>query len=93
MAWPRDLNLDGQVGRKDIHGSKPTLTQCAQAESVVALGEAPAIVIHDQAAVVPGGVAEAEETVEQNLPRSGFEEIGAAHRLSDLHCGIIGNAR
>ena len=47
-------HLDWQFRRKDVHGCEPALAQGAQAQGIMAFGQAPAVVVHHQAAVVPG---------------------------------------
>src|SRR6185437_14604111 len=48
--------------------------------------------IHDQVAVEPCGRPQRERAVEQNLARSGFEQVRAAHYFGDGHCRIVGYA-
>ena len=57
-AWslvPCLSHLNRQLSRKDVHRGQSTLAQRTQAEGIVALGQAPSIVVHHQTAVVPRG--------------------------------------
>ena len=73
-------------------GVKPALAQGAQAERIMALGQPAAIVVHHQAAMVPGGRLDAQRAKEQNLPRGRFQQVGAAHDFRDAHGRIVGHA-
>src|SRR5208337_3727606 len=57
------LHFDRQFCRQDVHGRKPAPAQGAQAQCVVALGQAAAVVVHHQAAVVPGRILESQRAI------------------------------
>jgi glutamyl/glutaminyl-tRNA synthetase len=38
--------------------------------------------IHHQPAMVPGGIRESQGTIEQNLARCGFEQVGPSYQLA-----------
>ncbi len=58
----------------------------------MALGEALAVVVHDERAVEPGGDGITEGAIEQNLAGSGFEQVGAADDFGDAHGVVIDDA-
>jgi len=63
--------------------------QGAQTEGVMPLGQAVPLVVGEQGAVEKGGWSPAEGAIEQQLPRGGKEEIGAADDFGDLHFMVI----
>lgn len=68
------------------------LAEGADRESVVTFGEAFTIGTGDQRAVIPGRRFQFQGAIQQNLPRRGLEEIGAADDFSDPHGGVIDDA-
>ena len=57
----------------------------AQAQGVVAFGEALAGGVQDQRAMVEGGGRQHERLVEQELPERGNEEVGTTLDFGDAH--------
>ena len=68
------------------------LAQGADAERVVALGEATAFAIGDQGAMKPCRIREAKRAVEQNLARGGLEQVCSADNFGDAHGCVVGDA-
>ena len=67
-------------------------TEVAQAQCVVAFGEAGAAFIQHQGAVKESRRGQTERAVEQELAGGGNEQVGTAHDFGDLHRGVIGDA-
>ena len=73
----------------DLFGSPSEFAEVADAERVVAFGEADARFIADEIAVVVVGGGEFECAKEKKLAGGGFEQIGSANDFGDLHGGIV----
>ena len=59
----------------------------------MALGEALAGFIEHEVAVIEVRDGKPEHAIEQNLPRGGFEQIGAADNFCDAHVCIVNDDR
>src|SRR2546426_711836 len=80
-------------------GSAPLLPQClrrtslltqrAQAQGIVAFGEANAGVVRHQGAMKKRRRWGLKRAIEQELARGGFEQIRAAHHFRDVHRSIV----
>ena len=64
----------------------------AEAERIVAFGEAEAVFVAHEGAVEKGGRGPAEREVEEKLAGGGDEEVLAADDLGDLHGVIVHGA-
>jgi len=94
LLLPCNSALDyRQICRQDFRWRKAALAQGANAECVMALGQAAAFAISDQSAMKPGWIREAEGAVEQDLARRGLKQVGAADDFSDAHRRVISDAR
>ena|SRR5436190_1689536 len=69
--------------------SNPFSPQRAEAEGVVAFGEARAGFISEERAMAKLWWSQAKRAVEQQLAGGGFEEVFATHDFGDLHRGVI----
>ncbi len=65
--------------------------QGAEAECIVAFGEADAGVVEHQRAMIERGQREAEGAIEKKLPGGREQEVSAANDFGDLHGGIVCN--
>jgi hypothetical protein len=72
-----------------FHWSCPPLAQSAQAERVVALGQALGVLVEEQITVVPGRGCQGESAGEQDLAGGGLEQVGAADDFGNAHGGVI----
>ena len=64
----------------------------AEGEGVVAFGEALAAVVEHERGVVVGGGDVAEGADEEELPKGGADEIGAADDFGDAELGVVDGA-
>ena len=63
--------------------------EAAKTEGGMPFGEASALVIRHQAAMVEVGRGQTQGAIEQKLSGGGQEQVFAANDLGDLHGGII----
>ena len=73
----------------DLFRALPLGAQGAEAEGVVAFGQANAVLIGQQRAVKEGWSGQAESTVEEQLPSGGPEQVLPPNHLGDVHGRII----
>ena len=66
--------------------------QGADAECVMALGQAAAFAISYQSAMKPGWIREAQRAVEKDLARGGLEQVTSADNFSDVSGVVVDNA-
>src|ERR1035441_3923912 len=85
------LCFQRQLPSQNVHWRKPALARCAQAQRVVALGQAAAVPIHHQTAVKPGGIVVSQGAIEQDLAGGGLEQVGATHHFRDAHGRVVGH--
>src|SRR5271165_2448379 len=78
---------------EDLFGRSALFAQGAQAEGIMALGETNSRGIAQQFAMEVSRDWQAERANQQQLPRGGFEQIGPANYLGDLHGGIVHDDR
>ena len=86
---------DGAGGAEwgnDFGGSHALRAEGAEGEGVVAFGEALAAVVEHERGVVVGGGDVAEGADEEELPKGGADEIGAADDFGDAELGVVDGA-
>ncbi len=71
----------------------PAFPQMPDAQRVVALGQANSGFVKQQIAVVELRRCPGQSTVQEQLPGCRFQQICAAHDLSDFHFGIVDHHR
>jgi hypothetical protein len=71
----------------------PTLTQMADAQGVMTLGQASAGPIANQVAVIIIRHWKSKCSKQENLARGGFQKVGSAYDFADLHVCIVDNDR
>jgi hypothetical protein len=74
---------------EDFGRRQALLTEGADGEGVVALGEAGAEFVDEEAGVEVGGCGEIKGALEKDLAGGGFEEIAAADYFSDVGAGVV----
>ena len=83
----------GSSEKMTSSGVRPRCAQSADAQSIVTFGKAHTILVGDQVAVIPGGIAETQGAVQQDLARSGFEQVCAPDYFRDSHFRVVGRRR
>src|SRR5262249_52149318 len=74
-----------------LFGAESAIAQSADAERIVALGEADAGVIAHQIAVIEAGSFPAQSSIEEELARGRLQQIGSAHHLRNSHRVVVRN--
>jgi hypothetical protein len=63
--------------------------QVAQAQGVMAFGQADSLFVRHQRAMIELGSRHPERSIQQQLPGCGREQIGAAHHFGDPHRRVV----
>ena len=88
VAVPVHLRLEVELGAEFFEG-ETGFAEGADAEGVVALGEAGALVVAHEVGVEVGGGGECERALEEDLAGGGFQEVAAADDFGDAHVGVV----
>jgi hypothetical protein len=67
----------------------PLVTQSAQAERIVALGQAHIMLVAQQRTMEEPWRLLSKSPKQKNLPRRALEEVGAAYDFGDAHGGVV----
>ena len=76
----------------DFGRRKALLTEGADGDGVVALGEADTVLVGEELGVEVGGSGEIEGALEKNLAGGGFEEVATTDYFGDLGVGVVDDA-
>ena len=82
-----------EVGHlEDLGWQKALLAEGADGQSVVAFGEADAVVVGEKSGVEVGWRGTSEGALEEDLAGGGFEEVAAADYFGDRGVGVVDHA-
>ncbi len=88
-GFRKPVVVEGLEEGEDVGGGEALGAEGAEGEGVVALGEADAVAVAEEAAVEVGGGGVVEGALEEDLAGGGLEEVAAADDFGDVGEGVV----